>query len=360
MRCRRSTHRGNVKYTARQYATRSITLLKRAGARIDRRARWTLVPLLLVVVIFASPIWSAAVRFTSHAAASADSLRVPILVYHSIAPMHVGQSAEQRLLDVDTATFRRQMSYLAANRYTVISLETLIDALDGRGSLSPRSVVITFDDGWLSQYEHALPVLEQLHFTATFFVISLQVGKGSMYMGLDELKTLQHAGMTIASHSRTHPNLTKLSDAQVREEVLGSRQDLQKMLGINVDLFAYPYGSWNKRTAAAVQGAGYRAARAFPGGSWNDVAERYELHSVLVMDDMETFVRELSPPIVAMGPSAWRIGQARLALAQPLDRATSHRATRRWYFTASHTGQRIEAGRHSRAARARRRAGVTA
>ena len=125
------------------------------------------------MLIFSAPIWSAAARFRSAAPAHPDSLRVPILVYHSIAPSHPGQTAEQRLLDVDTAMFRRQMSYLAANRYNVIPLGMLLDALQGGGSLPPRSVVITFDDGWLSQYEHALPVLEQMHFTATFFVISL-------------------------------------------------------------------------------------------------------------------------------------------------------------------------------------------
>lgn len=248
------------------------------------------------MLIFSAPIWSAASRFRSAAPAHPDSLRVPILVYHSIAPAHPGQSAEQRLLDVDTAMFRRQMSYLAANRYSVIPLGMLLDALQGQGSLPSRSVVITFDDGWLSQYEHALPVLEQMHFPATFFVITLQVGRGSMYMGVDDLKELQRVGMTIASHSRTHPNLTKVSDAQLREEVLGSRKDLQKMLGVTPDLFAYPYGSWNRRVAAAVKVAGYRAARAYPGGAWNDATDRYALHSVLATGDMEAFERALESP----------------------------------------------------------------
>jgi len=281
-----------MKHTVKQYATRSIARLRQVGARIDRRTRWTLVPLLLML-IFSAPIWSAASRFTRAAPAHPDSLRVPILVYHSIAPAHPGQSTEQRLLDVDTAMFRRQMSYLAANRYSVIPLGMLLDALQGQGSLPPRSVVITFDDGWLSQYEHALPVLEQMHFPATFFVITLQVGRGSMYMGVDDLKELQRVGMTIASHSRTHPNLTRVSDAQLHEEVLGSRQDLQRMLGAAPDLFAYPYGAWNKRVAAAVQTAGYRAARAYPGGAWNDATDRYALHSVLATGDMEAFERAL-------------------------------------------------------------------
>jgi peptidoglycan/xylan/chitin deacetylase (PgdA/CDA1 family) len=265
-----------------------------------------------VIVIISVPIWSAAVRLTSLASASSDSIGVPILVYHSVAPTHPGQSTEQRLLDVDPATFRRQMGYLAANGYTVIPLGTLVDALQGHGSAPPRAVVITFDDGWLTQYQNAVPILEQMHYTATFFVITAQIGRGAMYMGLDELRTLQRAGMTIAAHTRTHPDLTEVSDSQLRAEVLGSRQDLQKMLGVPADLFAYPYGAWNKRVVAAVQSAGYRAARAFPGGSWNDATDRFALHSVLATDDMDAFVREVSVPVIAARRSAWRVAVASL------------------------------------------------
>jgi peptidoglycan/xylan/chitin deacetylase (PgdA/CDA1 family) len=258
---------------------------------------------LLLIGFFSMPMWRAAARFTSLARDPSDSLRVPILVYHSVAPTHAGQTAEQRLLDVDTTIFRQQMSYLAANRYTVISLSTLIDALQGHGSVPPRAVVITFDDGWLTQYQHALPILEQMRFTATFFVITAQVGRGSMYMNLEELTTLQRAGMTIASHTRTHPNLTQASDSQLHDEVFGSRQDLQKMLGGSVDLFAYPYGAWDRRVAAAVEGAGYRAARAYPGGAWNGITDRFALRSVPATNDMDAFERDLGlRDVVSISP----------------------------------------------------------
>src|SRR5437763_4233981 len=238
---RQTQHRGHMRYSPKQLATRSVTTLRRTVARLDRRARWTLVPLLAIVVI-GVPLWSAATRLHAYVTGRPDALRVPILVYHSMAPAHPGQSAEQRMLDVDTATFRQQMNYLAANKYTVVSLESVLDALQGHGVVPPRSVVITIDDGWLSQSVHALPILQQMHYTATFFIITAQVGRGSMYMGVDELKALQRAGMTLASHTRTHPDLTKVSASQLRDEVVGSRQDLQRMLGVTTDLFAYPYG----------------------------------------------------------------------------------------------------------------------
>ena len=175
-----------MKYSPKHIATRSVTRLRQTVARLDRRTRWTLGPL-LALLILSVPLWSAAARLRSVLLpARAAPVVVPILVYHSVAPTHPGQNAEQRLLDVDTATFRRQMFHLVANGYTVVPLDTVVAALQGRGTLPPRAVAITFDDGWLSQFENALPILEQLHFAATFFIITRQIG--SKFMGVGELK----------------------------------------------------------------------------------------------------------------------------------------------------------------------------
>jgi len=267
---------------------------------MDRRTRWTLGPLLALLIV-SVPLWSAASRLRWYSKSSSDAgpVIVPILVYHSIAPTHPGQNKEQRLLDVDTGVFRQQMDYLVANKYNVVPLSEVVDAVQGRGSVPPNSVAITFDDGWLSQYEHAVPILEQLHFPATFFVVTHQVGQGTLFMGLDELKALQKAGMTLASHTQTHPDLTKVSAEQLHDEVVGSRQDMQRMFGVTTDLFAYPYGAWNSRVAAEVQGAGYRAARALGGGIANGSADEYALHSVLATDDMAAFQRELHGQTIA-------------------------------------------------------------
>lgn len=228
---------------------------------------------------------------------SADSIRVPILVYHTVAPHHPGQTPAQIQLDVDTTVFREQMSYLADHKYNVISLEQLVDALQGHASLPERAVVITFDDGWVSQYRHAFPVLRQFGFTATFFVYTKPIGKDdSLFMNWQQVRELQDAGMTIGSHSRTHPQLTTVDAEKLRDEVENSRKDFQQYLGTEPDLFAYPYGAWNAEAAAAVQAAGYRAARAYPFGPWNSPASLFALRSILVTDDMQAFERALGAP----------------------------------------------------------------
>jgi len=228
-----------------------------------------------------------------HAAVlSGDSIRVPILVYHSIAPHHIGQTGEQRELDVDTALFRAQMNYIARFKHPVVPFSTVVDALDGKGKLPDRAVVITFDDGWKDQYEDAFRILKQHGFTATFFVYTSAIGNGPAFMTWDEVREMQRAGMTIGAHSRTHPSLTK-AGVSLADEINGSRDDIQRNLGVVPNLFAYPYGDSDARVAAAVRAAGFRAARGMGDGPVNTPANRFALKSVLATDDMTAFERAL-------------------------------------------------------------------
>ena len=172
--------------------------------------------------------------------------------------------------------------------YQVISFPALVDALEHGTGVPPRSVVITFDDGWETQYAVAFPILRQLHFTATFFIFSQPIGVDPGYMTWAQVKELQTAGMTIAAHSRTHPKLT-LPNVSLAGEVAGSRGDIQRELGRAPDIFAYPYGIWDDPVASAVRAAGFQAARALSGGEWNSASNLYALHSVLATDNMQLF-----------------------------------------------------------------------
>lgn len=225
-----------------------------------------------------------------------DSVRVPILVYHSIAAHRPGQDAIQRQLDVDTGVFRKQMTYLAQSGVRVISLDALVSAIQHNTPVPDHAVVLTFDDAWLTQYEFAYPILRQLGFPATFFIITSAVGKDDGCMRWDQLKEMQAAGMTIAAHTRTHPKLTTMTGAQLESEIAGSREDLQRNMGAASDLFAYPYGEWNEQVLAAVRAAGFRAARALSGGEWNGPSTLFALHAALATDDMTLFERAVGKP----------------------------------------------------------------
>ena len=230
-----------------------------------------------------------------HAASApvADSLRVPVLVYHSVMPHHQGQTAEQRVLDVDDSVFVAQMRYLVDGGYHVVSFAALVDALEGRDTLPNRAVVITFDDGWENQYRHAFPILRRFGLTATFFVFTTSIGKDSKLMTWKQLRELQAAGMTIGSHTRTHPVLPDYH-AALHNEVEMSRADIDQHLGHAPDFFAYPFGAWDAQSAASAHTAGYRAARTYRGGPWNAPSDLYHLRAVPITDNMQAFERAVS------------------------------------------------------------------
>jgi peptidoglycan/xylan/chitin deacetylase (PgdA/CDA1 family) len=222
-----------------------------------------------------------------------DSLRVPILVYHSVMPHHPGQTAEQRVLDVSDSVFVAQMRYLVDGGYHVVSFAALVDALEGRDTLPPRAVVLTFDDGWENQYHHAFPILRRFGFTATFFVFTAPIGKDGKVMTWEQLRALQAAGMTIGSHTRTHPILPDYH-AALHNEVAMSRADIAEHLGRAPDFFAYPFGAWDAQSAAWARKAGYRAARTYRGGAWNAPSDLYHLRAIPVTDNMQAFERAVS------------------------------------------------------------------
>lgn len=220
---------------------------------------------------------------------------VPVLVYHSVAQQHAGQTGEQRELDVDSSAFRQQMDLLARGHHTVVSFADLVDALVGRAELPAGAVVITFDDGWKDQFTQAFPILKEHGYTATFFVYTDAISNGPAFMTWDDLRTLQQAGMTIGSHSRTHPMLT-VRGVALTEEIDGSRQDIMRHLGTEPEFFAYPYGDWNRHIADVVQTAGYIGARGMGDGPVNKSSDRFAIKSILATEDMQAFARDVGGP----------------------------------------------------------------
>jgi peptidoglycan/xylan/chitin deacetylase (PgdA/CDA1 family) len=231
-----------------------------------------------------------------HASPDPDSLRVPILVYHSVTPHRPGDSAKQLEFDVSPEAFETQMTYLRDHGITVVSFERLVNALEGHGSLPPRAAVIAFDDGWENQYVHAFPILRQFGYTATFFVFTSPLGRDDRYMTWEQLRDLQNAGMTIGAHTLTHPRLKTLTDPKMlHREVDVSRERLEQHLGSAIAFFAYPFGVPTPDVTAAVQAAGFRAARVFPGGVWHHPGELWSIRSVEVTEPMERFKRIVDP-----------------------------------------------------------------
>jgi peptidoglycan/xylan/chitin deacetylase (PgdA/CDA1 family) len=161
--------------------------------------------------------------------------------------------------------------------------------LAGRGE---GAAALTFDDGLVDNLETLAPLLEQEAAPATAFVVSRLLGKPyaaapwtRMLTG-EETRELHARGVEIGGHTRSHPDLTKLSVDDAYEELAGCRHDLEKLLGTSVTVAAYPFGHANPAVVSACRRAGFSAAcRCSGSGEWDnpqnlpreDVANRMTL-----------------------------------------------------------------------------------
>ena len=190
-----------------------------------------------------------------------------ILAYHHIAPRAVIPQQSAKAEGWECVHTPEALAFhvraLRLLRYRLVSLDSYVSQIETNGSPAPRTAVVTFDDGWIDNHTYAFPLLVRLAVPATFFATSDHISSGvddPRKMGRDELRELQKMGMTIGAHSRTHPDLTQLSDSCLWQEVAGSREDIEATVDAPVRFFAYPGGSFNQKTVEAVKKAGYSAA----------------------------------------------------------------------------------------------------
>jgi peptidoglycan/xylan/chitin deacetylase (PgdA/CDA1 family) len=185
------------------------------------------------------------------------AVRVPILMYHVIDDPP--PNAPWPLLYVSAAEFASQMAWLDRNGYTATTLTKVWQNWHRRGTLPPHPFVLTFDDGYRSIFENALPVLSDLGWPA---VVNLKVGNLGAPWGISErhVRALVAAGWELGAHTITHPDLRSLEDAALKREVAGSRAEIIRRFRVSVDFFCYPAGRYDERVLAAVRRAGFLGA----------------------------------------------------------------------------------------------------
>jgi peptidoglycan/xylan/chitin deacetylase (PgdA/CDA1 family) len=191
--------------------------------------------------------------------AGAVRVRVPVLMYHYVdaEPPPAGPYADG--LTVRTPDFTEEMDYLVQTGYHTVTLGDAYLAMAGLKKLPDKPVALTFDDGGLDNYTVAFPILAKRGLVGTFFVITKTVG-ASGQMSWEQLGEMAQAGMSIQSHSYSHPGLPGVSDERLRSELVDSRAAIEEHVGQPVYVLSYPAGEHDERVIEATKAAGYTMA----------------------------------------------------------------------------------------------------
>jgi len=251
--------------------------------------------------------------------------------------------------EITPAAFEAQMKELKDHGITVIGMQDLLAWKRGEKNIPPRCAVITFDDGWKSQYEVAWPIMKKFEYPFTMFIYTEGVRGGSLGGGeaitWEQLADMRDNGVDIEAHTATHQDLreghnimlaspggkrtrTKLTGPQyeqwVQSEVVGAKELLEQRLGIKVNCFAVPFGNYNEHVKELARNAGYEAMFTVYGQpitftSALDSLGRYaiEANKPKVFEDAVKMIGASS----AGGPAVAEVGAKDLA-TQPADGET--------------------------------------
>lgn len=209
---------------------------------------------------------------------------VPILMYHALAD-------DDSDLCVAPAAFRAQLAWLRDHGFRSVSLDDYAQALASGGGPEQlgRAVVITFDDGYVNNLEHALPALSEIGFSATFFIATGHVGRTTGWlerpwpvMTWEQIAACARAGIAIGAHTVSHPHLDQIPLEQARAEMADSKREIEQRLGRRVDWLCYPYGGFTPAVEAAAREIGFRGAVSVDPGNTNRPEELFRLRRFYV------------------------------------------------------------------------------
>ena len=180
--------------------------------------------------------------------------------------------------NINLDQFLSHLEEFTKPKYTVLSLEYIIDTIINDSKLPENTIGISVDDADISFLTTAWPILKKYNFPVTMFInTSTIVSKNKNYLNWDQIRELRDQGVTIGSHSHTHRHLAKLSIEELEEEIELSNQIFLKELGRIPSLFAYPYGETDEKIFDLLKKYKYKVAFGQHSGVINETSNLYYL-----------------------------------------------------------------------------------
>jgi peptidoglycan/xylan/chitin deacetylase (PgdA/CDA1 family) len=222
--------------------------------------------------------------------------RLAVLGFHKIGDPPGG---EDSWFYVSATAFTNCLEWLEVHGWQVISAFEFLEGLARPEKLPAKSVLLTFDDGYLSMCRVAVPLLTRFHAPAVLFVPTAFVGGTNAFdagiepeevmCGWEDLRALHESMVSVQSHGTTHTGWSSLDECGRDRDLADSKAELERGVGHTVDMFSFPYGDCGDsptRAAAALRRAGYRAAFLFRGGAVSlPVAHPYAIERIPIGPD---------------------------------------------------------------------------
>ncbi|GAC1581133.1 MAG: hypothetical protein NVS3B18_14750 [Candidatus Dormibacteria bacterium] len=206
---------------------------------------------------------------------------VPILMYHVIAPPPAG--APFPGLYVPQPEFAAQMQALKRSGWHPVTLDQLRSYWRHGARLPGKPIVITFDNGYLSQYTHALPVLQRLHWVADENIQLAGLPPSQGGLTAPQVRALIDAGWELDTQGISHADLITLDAAQLHDQVATARAILRRRYHVPVNWFCYPSGHYDATVVAAVRAAGFVGSTTVVPGWAAPSADAYRLPRLRVL-----------------------------------------------------------------------------
>ncbi len=280
-----------------------------------------------------TPAPSASASGTSTATVAVDkTAQVVVLCYHRIEGPAGGT------LSITPDLFRQHMRRLRDNGIHVISMQDFLAWRRNEKNIPAKSALITIDDGYVSAFEVARPILKEFGYPWTYFIYTKYIGTGGKSITWEQLGALRDEGVEIGAHTISHLSLRETRgkspeayEKWLHDEIIGSKELIEKKLGIKCDSFAYPEGKYSPKVLDVVKAAGFSAAFTVYGqrvthGAPSDRIGRYAWYSRRPQD-MEMALNFTGPlsGSEADQPAAAELAAA-MMLTQPMNGDVIHDA----------------------------------
>ncbi len=220
---------------------------------------------------------------------------IPVLCFHDL-----GENV-QNFYSVNIPDMEQYLAWLNEDGYETVTVRDVVAFLNREGDLPEKPIVISFDDAWKSALTIAKPMFDKYGYVGVAFVMSNSVGATDKRLSWDDLIALDEAGWEIASHSKTHENLTKIAKgaapdsihAMVEDQIYASKDEIEANAGVEVTSLALPYGNYDTFVLETIADAGYTSALSIDRGPADEQSDQFLLPRTMIVKDtsFETFKR---------------------------------------------------------------------